>query len=178
MTSRTRRRNSPIDVQTGQEYWILGVGHVGKDDSLRCWNVHAIFSDHMLTSWAPVWRMSAPVWGRISTGEFYSGHWLGVPLHTGSPYIDCTVTTITVHLYCTLVTAYKLPALTTECRSYSLSVCTLFLILCCPQSHMVQYIHKERIQKKKTVEILLLGGGGVIYSNSFACASVMCYLPS
>ena len=38
---------------------------------------------------------------------------------------DCTVTTITVHLYCTLVTAYKLPALTTESRSCSLSVWTL-----------------------------------------------------
>ena len=126
ITSRIRRQNSPIDVQTGQKYWILGVGHVGKDDSLRCWNVHVIFSDHMLTNLAPVWRMSAPVWGRILTGEFYSGHWLGVPLHTGSPYTDCTVTTITVHLYCTLVTtAYKLPALTTKCRSYSLSVWTL-----------------------------------------------------
>ena len=42
----------------------------------------------MLTSWAPMRRMSAPVWGRILTGEFYSGHWLGVPLHTGSPYTD------------------------------------------------------------------------------------------
>lgn len=28
-------QNSPIDIETGQKYWILGVGHVGKADSLR-----------------------------------------------------------------------------------------------------------------------------------------------